>query len=190
LGLTLLTRDEFIEEVFLKTAWDRRGLVVGHNLPFDLARISIANGPCQSRDKSMRGGFTLTISHDPKRSHIQVKKTNAGAAFIRLTIPAGVNPEHRNQARGGNVANHHGYFLDTATLGGAMMGGRPSLKTLSEVLATKTQKREADHGETLNAQYLDYLRADVQATSECWSELKRRYDRYQLPMPPWQIHSE
>ena len=40
--------------------------------------------------KRMRGGFSLTISRDPNRSHVQVKKSNAGAAFIRLTIPSGV----------------------------------------------------------------------------------------------------
>lgn len=30
-GLRLLTRDDFAEDVFLKTAWDRRGLIVGHS---------------------------------------------------------------------------------------------------------------------------------------------------------------
>lgn len=42
-GLALRTRDEFVDDVFLRTAWDRRGLIIGHNLPFDLSRISIAN---------------------------------------------------------------------------------------------------------------------------------------------------
>jgi hypothetical protein len=189
-GLRLLTRDELAEEVFLKTAWDRRGLIVGHNLPFDLARVSIANRPCQSRDKSMRGGFTLTISRNAKRSHVQIRKTNSGAAFIRLTIPAGVNPELRNRGRGGGVENHHGYFLDTATLGGAMFGGRPSLKKLAVLLATETRKQDAKHGEILDARYLRYLRTDVQVTWECWQRLNLRYARYQLPAPPWQIHSE
>jgi hypothetical protein len=37
-GLVVRSRAEFAEEVFLRTAWDRRGLITGHNLPFDLAR--------------------------------------------------------------------------------------------------------------------------------------------------------
>jgi hypothetical protein len=190
LGLRLLTQDEFAENVFLKTSWDRRGLIVGHNLPFDLARISIANGPCQSRDRSMRGGFTLTLSRDPKASHVQLKKTNAGAAFIRLTIPSGVSPEKRNRSRGGNTENHHGYFLDTATLGAALLGRRMSLKKLAETLGTKTRKQEAEHGGAIDEQYLGYMRADVQVTRECLQGLDRRYERHVLPAPPWQIHSE
>jgi hypothetical protein len=69
-GRVLRTRGEFVEEVFLRKAWDDRALVVGHNLPFDLSRISIANRPTQSRDPSMRGGFSLTLSNDSKRSHV------------------------------------------------------------------------------------------------------------------------
>ena len=141
-GLPLRSREDFNENVFLKTAWDRRGLVIGHNLPFDLAVIAIDHSPCQSRDRAMRGGFSHTISPDPHRSHVQVKRINAGAAFIRLTIPSGISPEQRNRDRGGRTANHHGYFLDTATLGGAMFGGRPSLKYLAKLLGTKTQKSD------------------------------------------------
>src|SRR5512133_785728 len=61
-GLVVRTPQEFVEDVFLRTAWDRRGLIIGHNLPFDLSRISVANRPAQSRDPSMRGGFSLTLS--------------------------------------------------------------------------------------------------------------------------------
>jgi hypothetical protein len=188
--LPLRTHLAFNEEVFLKAAWDRRGLILGHNLPFDLARISIANGPCQSRDKTMRGGFTLTLSPDPKRSHVQIKRSNAGAAFIRLTIPAGMSPEQRNRQRGGRSPNHHGYFLDTATLGGALLGGRPSLKRLADLLGTPHRKGDGDHGETLTPEYLDYLRTDVQVTWECGQALLARYADYRLSAPAWRIYSE
>jgi hypothetical protein len=189
-GLLSRTRDEFAEGVFLMTAWDRRGLVVGHNLPFDVARIAIAHGPCQSQDKAMRGGFSHTISTDPKRSHVQVKRINAGGAFIRLTIPAGVNPEIRNRERGGRTPNHHGYFLDTATLAAAILGKRGSLKDLGKLLHTATRKTEAAHGEQITPEYLDYMRTDVQVTWECWQALQERYATYQLPTPPWKIYSE
>jgi hypothetical protein len=45
LGVALMTRAAFVDDVFLRTAWNRRGLVVGHNLPFDLVRLSIAHHP-------------------------------------------------------------------------------------------------------------------------------------------------
>ena len=189
-GLRLLTQAEFVEDVFLRTAWNRRGLIVGHNLPFDLSRISIANRPAQSRDKSMRGGFSLQLSPDPKKSHIQIKRINAGGAFIRLTIPAGISPEKRNQNRGGQTPSHHGNFFDTATLGGALFGGRPSLKHLGKLLQTDTQKAGAEHGKRLTSRYLDYLRTDVQVTWERAIKLRERYDEYQLPKQVWQIYSE
>jgi len=80
-----------VEEVFLRTAWTRRGLIVGHNLPYDLVQISISHHPPQS-GAMMRGGFSLAFSHDPNASRVQIKRSNAGAAFIRLTSQAGPIP--------------------------------------------------------------------------------------------------
>jgi hypothetical protein len=189
-ALTLRTRAEFVDDVFLRTAWKRRGLIVGHNLGFDLARLSISHHQPQSKGARMRGGFALKLSEDDNASHVQIKRTNAGAAFIRLTIPGGMNPEQRNRKRGGHQQNHHGYFVDTAVLGGAMLGGRPSLKRLAELLGTEHRKTDAEHGEEITPDYLDYLRNDVQVTLECWQELHKRYEHYQLPTPPYRIHSE
>jgi hypothetical protein len=189
-GLVLLSRSEFVDGVFLPTAWDRRGLIIGHNLPFDLARISISHYPPQIKGGRMRGGFGFKLSEDENASHVVVKRANSGAAFIHLTIPGGTDPERRNRQRGGWHKNHHGYFLDTATLGGAMFGGRPSLARLGELLGTEHRKTDAKHGETITPKYLDYLLNDVQVTWECADELQRRYDTYQLPKPPWKIYSE
>lgn len=189
-SLALRLREEFVEEVFLRTAWTRRGLIVGHNLPYDLVQISISHHPPQSGGAMMRGGFSLVFRRDPNASRVQIKRSNAGAAFIRLTIPGGSNPEHRNRQRGGRGKNHHGYFIDTATLGGALLGGRPSLKGLARLLGTEHQKSEETHGEEITDCYLDYARNDVQVTWECWSELKARYERFGLPTPPWKVHSE
>jgi hypothetical protein len=188
--LALLTRAEFVERVFLPTAWDRRGLIVGHNLPFDLARLSLSHHPPQSGGTIMRGGFSFSLAQSGNASRVQVKKANAGAAFIRLTIPGGVQPEERNRQRGGQQQNHHGYFLDTATLGEAMFGGRPSLKLLGKLLGTRHRKSDADHGEQITPEYLDYLRNDVRVTAECAEALQARYERYELPKQPWEIYSE
>lgn len=189
-NLQLLTRAEFVEQVFLRTGWDRRGLIVGHNLPFDIARLSISHHPPQSRGGQMRGGFAFTLTAITNVSRVQVKQANAGAAFIRLTIPGGVNPEQRNRQRGGRQRNHHGYFLDTATLGGAMLGGRPSLKRLAQLLDTLDGKTDAEHGQTITPEYLDYLCQDVLVTWQCAIELQHRYARYELPKRPTEIYSE
>jgi hypothetical protein len=49
----------------------------------------------------MRGGFGFRLSADERASHVIIKRANSGAAFIHLTIPSGMNPEHRNRERGG-----------------------------------------------------------------------------------------
>ena len=185
-----MTRATFVDDVFLRTAWNRRGLIVGHNLPFDLARLSISHHPPQSKGAGCAAG---SRSRSPTSRTPPASRSSAptpAAAFIRLTIPGGVHPEQRNRQRGGRQRNHHGYFLDTATLGGAMLGGRPSLKGLAELLETRHQKSNADHGETITPEYLDYLTNDVQVTWECAFELQERYAAYQLPKQPCQIYSE
>ena len=146
-----MTRATFVDDVFLRTAWNRRGLIVGHNLPFDLARLSISHHPPQS--KGAVNARRVRVHADRRSRTPPASRSNAptpAAAFIRLTIPGGVHPEQRNRQRGGRQRNHHGYFLDTATLGGAMLGGRPSLKRLAELLETeppedRRRPRRDDH---------------------------------------------
>lgn len=174
--LELLERSDFAERVFLPIVDRRRGLLIGHNLPFDLFRIAIGHEPAKGRDKTMRGGFTLAFSENPYAPHIQVKRANPGASFMRLTIPSGRHAEQLNRDRGGAAKNHHGYFLDTASLGGALFGGRPSLATLSRLLDTPHKKSASEeHGAELTESYLDYLRLDVQVTWECSQALWDRY---------------
>ena len=189
-GWDVMTARAFAEDVLLRIAWDRRGLIIGHNLPFDIARVAIDQRPAQSRQRSMRGAFSFRFSDDEKKSHIQIKKASAGAAFIKLTIPAGISPEERNKQRGGDTPNHHGYFADTATLSGALLGGRRSLGNLAKVLDTATQKADGDHGQELTEPYLDYAMDDVQVTYECYEKLSDRLAGYQIPKEPWEVYSE
>lgn len=190
-GLELLDRDGFAERIFLATIYRRRGLLIGHNLPFDLFRIAVAHEPARSRNKTLRGGFTVAISRDPRAPRVQVKRASPGAAFFQLTIPTGQHAEYRNRRRGGRAKNHHGYFLDTATLGGAMLGGRPSLEGLSKLLETPDRKSSSEeHGEVLSESYLDYLRNDVEVTRQCAAALRDRYEDLGLSKPAWKVYSE
>ncbi|MBS1864120.1 MAG: hypothetical protein JSS68_20695 [Actinobacteria bacterium] len=57
----------------------RRGLLVGHNLPFDLFRIAVAHEPARGPNPSLRGGFTVAVSRDKEAPRVQVKRTSPGA---------------------------------------------------------------------------------------------------------------
>jgi hypothetical protein len=190
-GLRLRSRDEFVDEVFFPVAVDRRGLVIGANLPFDLTRLAIDHGPAK-RNKTMRGGFSLVLSHNPRRPDIQVKRVGARATLIRFTIPGGKSAEKRNREQGGNAADHRGYFIDVLGLGAALLGETKKLGRLADDLDTETRKRDVDrHGEPLTVEYLDYLLADVQVTWECHLALRDRYQALNLTETPlYAVHSE
>lgn len=189
-GIELMVQAEFVEKVFFRYAVFRRALLIGHNLPFDIFRLAIDHEPAKGKNPAMRGGLTAKLSENERRARVQVKRAHPGAAFIRLTLPGGRQPERRNRERGGSSPDHHGYFLDTAALAGALLGGRWSLKRLADTLETEHRKSDADHGEEISPDYLDYLRNDVQVTSECSSKLRNRYSAYRLDKPVHAIYSE
>jgi hypothetical protein len=189
-GRTVFTRDEFVERIFFPYAYRRRAQVVGFNLPFDLFRLAIDHGPAKG-DKSMRGGFSILLSRNPRWPRVQVKRAGPRAAFIRFTVPNGRNPEHRNRKTGGDMQPHRGYFLDVATLAGALFSKRFTLSRLAEHLETPNQKLEVDaHGEQITFDYLKYLDTDVLVTWECFERLRDRYELYGFSTPLYRIFSE
>src|SRR5271166_1257484 len=57
----LRTRAEFVDKVFYGSGYAAGAQIVGFNLPFDLSRLAIRHA---SARRSMRGGFSLTLSED------------------------------------------------------------------------------------------------------------------------------
>jgi hypothetical protein len=193
LGLRLLTVDEFIHKVLFNIGWAKRGVITGFNLPFDLSRLPIAHTTARSRGRhrSMQGGWSFQLSENERLPRIQIKRINGRAAFIRFTTPDGRHPEQRNRDRGGTAADHRGYFVDVATLGGAMLGGRHRLADLAKLLQTPTRKaRVEQHGGKLTPDYVAYALADTQVTWECYTALAGRYASYRLDTPLHKIYSE
>ena len=78
-GYRLLTVREFVDEVFYGQAYDKRGTIVGANLPFDISRLACHHAaarkwtppknkkPRAKSDKSMIGGFTFKLTRRPRR---------------------------------------------------------------------------------------------------------------------------
>jgi hypothetical protein len=199
--LALHDRAGFVDRVFFPITYKRRGLLIGFNLPYDLARLAVAHATARaghaseprrrSPSKAMRGGFTFKLSENPYWPRVQIKRVGTSAAFIRFATPDGRHPEARNRERGGDADNHRGYILDVATLGKALLGKRWTLATLADTLQTPHRKLDTDsHGATITPAYLDYARADVQVTWECHGKLDQRYSTYALSTPAYRIFSE
>ena len=187
-GLEAIAIQAFIQGVFLKYGYIRRGLVVGFNLPFDVSRIAVGHGPAQRR---MRGGFSFKLTSDNRDPHVRVKHLNARAALIDFARPAKQEASRGERNRGIKVKAHRGYFLDLKTFAAALTSQSFSLKRLAAFLDVPTQKLETEeHGGPITAEYLDYARADVQASWECLVVLKTRYAAHGLDTEDHRILSE
>jgi hypothetical protein len=78
-----------VEQVFYDAGYAVGAQIVGFNLPFDLSRLAIRYG---SARRSMRGGFSLTLSDKQGRPAVAVKHLSQRAAMIRFT---GTRPEQK-----------------------------------------------------------------------------------------------
>jgi len=205
----LLTRTEFIDEVFYGSGYAVGAQIVGFNLPFDLSRLAIrhasaravtpprtekemkAGAPKKDANHSMAGGFSLTLSEN--WPPVVVKHLSQRSAFIRI---AGAKPakelkvgEEQDDDPEDDIADEtdeqggpdRGYFVDVKTLAAALTSKSHSLASLSTLLKVPTPKEESDrHGEALTPDYVRYALRDVQTTWECFDVLARRFATFSL----------
>jgi hypothetical protein len=186
--LKLITVAEFRTAVFLKYGFDRLAMVVGFNLPFDISRIAVGHG---SARREMRGGISFDLTGGPGDPRIRVKHLSPRAALIDFGVPGEQETWRAWRKRGQRVRAYRGHFVDIKTLAFALLSRRFTLHTLAVELRTPTQKHEVDeHGVAVTQAYLDYARADVQVTWECFLALKKRYQEHELAKSADRILSE
>lgn len=152
--IRLLTRSEFVEQVFYKSAYEVGAQIVGFNLPFDLSRLAIRHA---SARRSMRGGFSLTLSAKAGRPAVAVKHLSQRSSLIRFSsakkekeasAPEDIDPEAPHESEAAR-SQDNGYFTDVKTFAGALLSGSHSLASLSALLQAKTPKLETEeHGGT------------------------------------------
>ena len=182
--IRVLTRAEFVEEVFYDRGYAVGAQIAGFNLPFDLSRLAIRHS---SARRSMRGGFSLTLSET--RPAVAVKHLSQRSALIRFT---GTRPEEKG-AENNDIdpdAPHEteekdepdrGYFVDLKTLAAALTSQSHSLESLSELLNVPTPKEPSEeHGGPLTSDYIRYGLRDVQTTWECFDALAKRFTTFGL----------
>jgi hypothetical protein len=174
----------FVEDVFFLIVYERHGLCITQNGPFDMARLAIAHGPAE-RPNSMRGGFTLTLSLDERQPHIQIKHLNSRSALLRFTEPKGQNTPRGMRKRGMRVQTYRGHFVDVHSLAGALLSGSWSLADLSKHLKVEDPKLDSpDFGGTIDEAFLDYACRDPLTTWQCFTMLRSRYDSFGLTLTP------
>ncbi len=181
----------FVRKVLLNLAAEDELLIIGHNLPFDLSRLP--TWWTEAADE-YRGGFSFRLCDCPGNADdfcgfhpaLRIKKIGRNKHLMGFTATS--NPE-----TGGKKSYAHVHFLDTSTLGRALLGpGELSLGALGARARAKTIKRPWDepHGEPVTIRYLSYNRKDVKHTWSLFTALREFYASHGVSRPIWQIYSE
>jgi len=187
--LELMTVEKFRKSIVIKLGYFANAAILGFNLPFDISRIALSHS--EARGDAMRGGFSFAMSEYKSEPHIRVKHLSASAALFDFAKPGKQLTGRGMRNRGLEAHHNRGYFFDVKTIAMSLTSRKHSLRSLAEFLKVPTQKQTADeHGGPLTETYIDYACADVQATWECYAELKRMYQGHGLSTPLHKVLSE
>lgn len=202
--MDLQSVQSFVKQQFYYWVHEKRALCVGHNLPFDLSRLATDWGPsggeyangfklvlcdCIEQWKSSRPDVQTDLeSFDCKfHPYLRVRKLGSKKAKFAFRI---VSQKVENAAK-----PYAGEFLDTATLGRALLGpGDLSLQGLCRRAGVPESECKFDsenrHGQRLCEQYINYAFQDVRATFALYKRLRDLYRQHDLSTSMSRIYSE
>lgn len=202
--MTLLPVQTFIKRQFYYWVHEKRALCVGHNLPFDLSRLATTWGPggkdytngfklvlcdCVEQWKARHPGVREDLQPDDCQFHpyLRIRKLGSKKAKYAFRI---VRQDIENAAK-----PYAGEFLDTVTLGRALLGpGDLSLQGLCRRTGVPESEGKFDaenrHGKLLCDQYINYAFQDIRATFALYRRLRDLYRKHDLHTPMSRIYSE
>ncbi len=192
-GLSLLTRDEFADQIFYGIGYQLRANIIGFNLPFDISRIAIHYGSARSNKyQDMRGGFTFKISKQKIYPNCQIKHLSRNCSFIRFASPMGQRDARGERGRRQYNRPRRGHFVDVKTLANSLFARGFSLADLSKFLKVENPKLDFDDfAGPVSDTMIEYAVRDVQTTWECYLELTERLAALGLPkLLPEKAYSE
>lgn|GEM_PF-6590669 len=177
---TVLPLFEFVTKEFLPIAVGQRAVVVGFNLPFDLARIAAEWEP----KRKIAGKRAWTLSLIPRSNlrwayvpRVRVERVHSAMSFISCT------------GTKGRFRKYEGAFVDCRTFVRALTGEKHSLKSAGEAFGCVRKKTEADYGGPATRRFLDYCLNDVELTWEVYSKCRERYTTFGLKVHPSRLYS-
>jgi hypothetical protein len=202
LKLRLRPRSEFVKNVFFKAILDKT-IIVGFNLPFDLARIAEDWGEADD------GGHSLILRHsrNPKTGQIEkdtyyprivYKALNSKTALIRSTQVRKKPKDDKNKDDADKrkvIFWPHGRFLDVRTLLWALRNKSYSLRKACDnkdgPFKGQNLPQKEDHTPTGNVTpaEIEYCRRDVKCTVAVLNAAKSEYDLHPIAKRPDQLYS-
>lgn len=178
--LTVLSRSAFVERVFWESV--RAGaLILGYNLPFDIARIAVQWTPARN------AGFSFVLSHlsekqveNLHRPRIRIAPLNGVAERIELTAVRRKSEQHKWR---------RGRFLDLHTLAFALTDDSYSLAGAIKAFGSQPEKMEYEPTGRITEKEITYARQDVRASLGLLNALKREYELHPIDLWPDKAYS-
>ncbi len=176
----LYSRSEFMKRVFWPAIKHKGALVVGFNLPFDLARLALD----WSRGNKDEWSLTMSQYADGAENRnyprVTIQPIDSKKAFIKLA-----NPWKPREWKGNGMA----HFLDLRTLGWALFNESFSLRTLCDELETEHRKLDHDPTGEVTPEEIEYARQDGRCTVDALNGLKREFDPHPIALKPYSAYS-
>jgi hypothetical protein len=177
---TVSTVFEFVTQEFLPMALEGRAVVVGFNLPFDLARIAADWEPKKKVRRATAWTLSLIPRSNPKWAfvpRVRVERVHSAMSFISFTGTKGKYRKYR------------GAFVDCRTFVRALTGEGHSLESAGVAFGCVRKKSKEAHGVHLTRRYVDYCLNDVELTAELYFRCRDRYAEFGLDKHPAQVYS-
>lgn len=168
----LLSRNEFINQVFWLEVWEYGTLCVGFNLPFDLSRLAIAAKTFKKGKHKDDIEFKLCDSFFYPT--VLITPIDSKKAFIGLRFPTRPGTQDKRKPF------RQGRFVDLRTLTFALTNESHSLKSACKLYQVKHGKEEANEHGKITLDYCRYNARDVEATFELYCKVKEEFDKHPL----------
>lgn len=167
-GYKVLSRKEFLEQIFYPYVYNDRAVCIGFNLPFDLSRLAIG----YTYSKTFQNGFSLKLLEQPYYPDIVIQHRNSNSSRIKFT---------RQSTKNKNRTNFYpGYFLDLKTFTFVLTDKSMSLADALIAFNTTLKKTETEDLGKITPDSLAYNENDVRATYELYQKEMDRYKLYGL----------
>jgi hypothetical protein len=176
----VLPVQEFVTREFLPLALDQRAVVVGFNLPFDLARLVADWEPKRKVRRKSAWTLSLIPRSNPKWAFVprlRVERVNSAMTFFSFT------------GTKGRFRNYRGAFVDCRTFVRALTGEKQSLGSAGVAFDCIRKKTGTDYHGPVTSRFLDYCLNDVELTAELYARCRERYRVFGLLVHPSRVYS-
>ncbi|MCV0411168.1 hypothetical protein [Nitrosopumilus sp.] len=174
----LLSRKDFVEQVFIPNVYRVRAICVGFNLPFDLSRLATYCG----KSKLQHNGFSLKLSENKSNPRIVIKSLDGKSAFIQFASPSKTETEKKS-------GTYRGCFVDLKTFIFSLTNESYNLKNALIDFGSPYRKLETDEHGVISKEYVDYNINDTLATHDLYLQAMKRYITYHIRKHESELYS-